>query len=77
MEDDERSVSKIEACIHDYLAENPDAADTVDGIAVWWLSPAVSDATPERIERALDRLIRARELVPSELPDGTVLYRRR
>ncbi len=77
MEDEERVNNRIEARIRDYLGENPDAADTADNIAVWWLPPALPYATPERIESVLDRLIRAGDLVRVELPGGTVLYRRR
>lgn len=76
MEDEERAVSRIEARIRDYLAENPGAADTADGIALWWLPPAFSHATPERIAHALERLIRAGELVQVNLSGGTVIYRR-
>jgi hypothetical protein len=76
-DDDAQIVDRIEMHIRRYLAENPHAADTARGIANWWLPPSFPSVPPERMARALDRLIRDGVLVRVELPGGTILYRRR
>lgn len=76
MDDEKRSVDRLEMCIRRYLADNPGAADTAEGIAAWWLPLSFGHATPARIEEALNRLIRSGDLARIELPGGTVLYRR-
>jgi len=77
MADDERIVDLLETCIRRHLAENPDAADTAEGIAAWWIPPSVPHAAPEHVERVLGRLVAAGELVRIGLAGGTILYRRR
>jgi hypothetical protein len=47
-------VDTIAAGIIEYLRNNPEAADTVDGITQWWLS-SNTDSQPDVIE-ALRRL---------------------
>lgn len=77
MADDEHIDNLLETCIRRYLAANPDAADTAEGIAVWWMPPSVPHAAPEHVQRVLDRLVAAGELARVGLAGGTVLYRRR
>lgn len=59
-----------------YLRERPDAADTLVGIAEWWLPAALRDTPAERIRQALSELVAAREVRCTVLPDGTELYSR-
>jgi Fe2+ or Zn2+ uptake regulation protein len=57
-----------------YLRAHPQAADTVDGIVMWWLPRQRHEEDLDRVQRALDDLV-ARGLVDRiTLVDGTVLY---
>lgn len=57
-----------------YLSAHPQAADTVDGIVMWWLPRQRYEEAVDRVQRALDDLV-ARGLVDRiTLVDGTVLY---
>lgn len=60
-----------------YLDAHPDAADTIDGVLQWWLSPALAGASRETVQRALARLIAAAEVESRVLVDGAVVYGRR
>lgn len=55
-------LESIAAAIERYLALNPSAADSVVGIAQWWLPTVGGDAPPEAVEQAL-LLLRARGVV--------------
>lgn len=67
---------ELREALRRYLRERPDAADTLVGIAEWWL-PAPLRATPtERIRLALAELVAANEVRCTVLPDGTELYSR-
>lgn len=59
-----------------YLRERPDAADTLVGIARWWLPAAMQGISMERLRLALAELIAAHEVRCTVLPDGSELYAR-
>jgi hypothetical protein len=59
-----------------YLRERPDAADTLVGIAQWWLPAAMQGVSMERLRLALAELIAANEVRCTVLPDGSELYAR-
>lgn len=59
-----------------YLRERPDAADTLLGIAQWWLPIAMQDIALDRVRQALTELIVEHEVRCTVLPDGTELYAR-
>jgi uncharacterized heparinase superfamily protein len=55
-----------------YLRAHPEAADTLDGAAHWWISrPASLDV----VERAMKMLEQAKVMQRRILPDGTVIFR--
>jgi hypothetical protein len=58
-----------------YLADNPEAGDTAEGIAEWWLP--VGDARPGRsnLEQALSELTAGGWLVVSRGADARRRYR--
>lgn len=72
--DDDR-VTLIAEEISRYLAEHPDAADTVDGITQWWLARIRVEEAVIDVQQALHSLVRGGAVVGKVLPDGTVLYR--
>ena len=62
--------------IRRYLAVRPNAAETVEGVAQWWLSRQRRDDTVELAEQALAHLERQGEVVRFQLAGGRTMYRR-
>lgn len=58
----------VAAAIERYLASHPQAADSVDGIANWWL--ADPDANRATIVAALDRMVAEGKLLAHLGADG-------
>lgn len=54
---DESETQKIAEQITGYLNNHPNAADTVEGIAKWWLPGKRFEVSKLMIQRALDQLI--------------------
>ena len=57
-----------------YLAHHPEAADSAEGIQRWWLAPHQIEEPLERVQRALDALVRKGVLVRKTLPDGSTVF---
>lgn len=72
--DDEAQVEAVAMAILDHLRTHPLAADSVDGVARWWLGPAQAHATVQQVERALELLVARRAMRRLRLMDGTLLY---
>ena len=70
-------VAAVAAAIRRYLNEHPNAADTVEGIARWWLSGSSGNELLADVERAVDLLVLQGEVVRQTRRDGTVIYERR
>lgn len=73
MEDDLELLETMNK-IRDYFRRNPDAADTVDGVACWLHAAPVED-TKNLIQRALHQLVLRKEVNLEPLPGGKTLYR--
>ena len=56
-----------------YCASNPEARDTLDGIA-WWLAKQRFAETRAQLERAVDLLVQQQVLVRYTLGDGAVVF---
>jgi hypothetical protein len=69
-------VDATAAKIRRYLLEHPKAADTLEGVAVWWLSGNTSRAWLSTVQDAVNKLVLSGEAVKQTLPDGTVIYER-
>ncbi|MGH8080881.1 MAG: hypothetical protein ACREP7_09910 [Lysobacter sp.] len=65
---------EIEQAVLSYLHGHPSAADTLDGIAQWWLPRQRYEIAQFRIEAVLQQLTRRGVLQLRRLPDGSVLY---
>ena len=57
-----------------YLRRHPQAADTVTGIASWWLPQQRGEAALTGVQQALDELATQGLVVKTMLADGTILY---
>ena len=52
-------MSPIEDQILAYLDQNPDASDTLEGIAEWWLPGAFRPISIDQVRQALEALVTA------------------
>ena len=67
-------LDQVVASIKKHLLEFPNAADTVHGIAAWWLVhelPGIPEAT---VERALELLVESGFVRARRMTNGTVIY---
>ncbi len=55
--EEHRQELKLAEAILEYLAEHPQATDTLEGIAKWWFLRQQIRVEVERVAKALDRLI--------------------
>ena len=55
------------AAIRDYLRQHPDASDTAEGIAHWWVHPATGETDPDVVMAALAALEQRGEIAPRQL----------
>jgi hypothetical protein len=69
---DEPRIRSVAAEISRYLAEHPNATDTVDGIASWWVMPPVEI---EVVATALSYLEK-QGIVQRVVTGGRSIYRR-
>jgi hypothetical protein len=61
--------------IYRYLARNPNASDTVEGVARWWLARQRRYDAVGTVEQALELLVREGVVTVSALPTGGTVYR--
>ena len=71
-----RSMRDMRDALRRYLHERPDAADTLVGIAQWWLPESMRGISMDRLRLVLGDLIAANEVRCTILPDGTELFSR-
>jgi hypothetical protein len=71
-DDDARAVA-VE--IVRYLRDHSEAADTVEGVARWWLSRQRYEDARATVEQAMAILVDGRMVEKHTLPDGTAVYR--
>jgi len=63
----------VEAVLLAYLASHPQAADSLAGVARWWVGDDASISV-EQVRIALDRLVDSGALRRERLADGTEWY---
>lgn len=64
-------LEQVVAAISTHFTAHPNAADTADGIAAWWLAGAVPKPL---VERALQWLVDEGVVVAKRVANGTVIY---
>jgi hypothetical protein len=67
------TVEDIARELEHYISLHPTAADTVGGIARWWLTLLEQPAL-DRVEAAVDVLVSRGLLNRHRLPDGNLIY---
>ncbi len=70
----EKKLSLTACEILAYLLANPEARDTLEGIAEWWLLERHIARQVRRIEAALDQLVGEGLLLRREAVDGRARY---
>lgn len=68
------NLSRVTRAIEDYFACHPDAADSADGIARWWLAGTGIEATVDEVRNALATLVDSGIAVARRMPDGRLIY---
>jgi len=66
--------SVIVEAVRLYLARNPDAADSPEGILRWWMPKELQRVPVDVLRQALELLVASGEVHNRTLPDGTSLY---
>ncbi len=59
----------------DYLEKNPDAGDTLEGIADWWLEQQRVEQVVDDVADALDYLVQKGAVRVNTLQGGTPIYK--
>lgn len=67
-------VTDIATVIRRYLANHPNASDSLEGVQHWWLGEGAVEAPGPSVQQALDRLVKKGTVLRKLLPDGTVVY---
>ncbi len=70
-------VTRVVEAIRRYLAEHPEAADSAQGIAAWWMPAMAVETSAEEVGVALEQLHLMELIDRQTLPDGRVIYRAR
>jgi hypothetical protein len=70
---DEPDITLIANEIRRYLQSHPQAADSIEGVARWWLMRQRLEESRDRVERALESLV-AEGVVEKVLSDTRVVY---
>jgi hypothetical protein len=66
---------QISGIILDYLRMNPDAGDTLEGIAGWWVGLQQIEISVKEVANALDCLLKEGAIRTHTARDGTAIYR--
>lgn len=64
----------LRAAIEEHLAQYPQAADSAEGVARWWLAPRGLNAGLVEVEHVLAEMVHEHRLRCVRLADGTVLF---
>lgn len=70
------AIERLARAIVRYVNAHPDASDTIEGVARWWVASEAEHVTVDLLERALDMLTERRVLTVRVLPDGRQVFRR-
>jgi hypothetical protein len=73
----DRRAEQVAGQVTRYLDAHPDASDTVEGIARWWLARQRLDDAKEIVRVALDLLVDRGVLRTRTLPGGVTLFEKR
>lgn len=72
---EDAEIARIAQDVRRYLEAHPNAADTLDGIAQWWLVRQRYGHAKEQVQKALEQLKRERLVLTRTNADGRIIYR--
>ena len=70
----EEMVDRLTRAIVRYVNAHPNASDTLEGVARWWVASDAERAPIDLLQRALDTLTDRHVLTRRVLPDGRQAY---
>jgi hypothetical protein len=71
---EEMLIAAAAETIQRYLDAHPNAADSVEGIARWWLTRQRYEEAIKIVEQALERLVAEGKVAKTTTAEGTILY---
>lgn len=60
--------------IFEYLRQNPQSGDTVEGIVKWWMMRQRLSETADTVHHALEQLVEAGAVFERRNADGRIVY---
>lgn len=69
-----QKIAAAVAAIEAYLAIHPGAADSVQGVAQWWLPSVGLELPPSLVEHALQHMQRHGRIGCRRMPDGQCIW---
>jgi Fe2+ or Zn2+ uptake regulation protein len=69
------NVDALSREILDYLKKHPEASDTLEGIATWWLQKQRIENLVDEVAKALELLIENGTITSHRTLNGTSLYK--
>ena len=69
-------IEDLAELVSSYLRAHPDASDTIEGIARWWLSRQRLDDAKEIVNEALELLVARGVVEKRTMANGVTLFRR-
>ena len=57
-----------------HLVENPDAGDSLEGIASWWITQSMIKMKTEEVAAGVEQLLREQVLFEKQVTGGPTLY---
>jgi hypothetical protein len=70
-----RKVEALSREILDYLKKHPDASDTLEGIATWWLEQQRIERLVDEVAEALELLIKKGAVRARKINDSVTTYK--
>jgi hypothetical protein len=67
-------INRLTRAIVGYVSAHPNASDTLEGVARWWVASDAEHAPVDVLQRALDLLTDRHVLTRRVLPDGRHTY---
>ena len=69
-------VSEVADVINHYLSSRPNASETVEGVAKWWLVRQRYEDSVDLVQRALELLVEYGDVEKVSVAGGKVMYRK-
>ena len=74
MSKDDQEIKRVAHEIERYLVSHSKAADSLEGVAKWWLTHQRYYEALATVREGLDYLIASGRVVKTKKPDGTCIY---